>query len=186
MRSKLQTLADAPSAIEARLSVGAWYAEGNSADVAAEVLSRPERFDDLFECLLSSAVGVAKRAAQALEIVSRQRPDLFQEYKEVLFHELERQHWFVQYRLCLILPRLRLNAYDIERAAELFQTLLEGSQNALCVNALDGLTELALLDPTRKEETLWLIEAKMRHGTPAMKARGRRLLARLRAATRAA
>ena len=85
----------------------------------------------------------------------------------------------MRYRLCLILPRLRLNSGDIERAAEIFQVLLDSLQNALSVSALEGLAELALLDSSRREEFIWLIERKARAGAPAMKARGRRLLARL-------
>jgi len=168
------------NSIEQRLGGGPWYAEGLADEVAAAVLQSPKRFDELFECLLSPDKGVSKRASQALLIVSQRRPDLFQPYKEVLFSELiEQDKWYVRYRLCLILPRLRLNPDDIARAAEIFQDLLDGSQNALSVSALEGLAELALLEPSRREEFIWLIERKARAGTPAMKARGRRLLARL-------
>jgi len=173
MRPKQQS-----NSIEQQLSVGPWYAEGLADEVASAVLRSPKRFDELFECLLSPDKGVSKRASQALLIVSQRRPDLFQPYKETLFSELiEQERWYVRYRLCLILPRLRLNSGDIERAAEIFQVLLDSSQNALSVSALEGLAELALLDSSRREEFIWLIERKARVGTPAIKARGRRLLA---------
>src|SRR5574341_2356499 len=111
-----------PDSIEQRLCVGPWYAEGLADEVAATVLRRPERFDELFECLLSPDKGVSKRASQALLIVSQRRPDLFQPYKEALFNELiEQDKWYVRYRLCLILPRLRLNSGDVARAAEIFE-----------------------------------------------------------------
>jgi hypothetical protein len=166
--------------IKGRLSVGPWYAEGLATEVAEIVLRQPERFDELFECSLSSDKGVSKRASYALTLVCAERPDLFQPYKEVLFSELaEQDKWFVRYRLCQILPQLKLNSSDIARAVELFQGLVEDSRIALSVNALQGLAELALLDPSLKEETVWLIEQKMRSGTPGMRARGRKLLARL-------
>jgi hypothetical protein len=105
---------------------------------------------------------------------------LFQPYKEILFEELSGQDkWFVCYRLCQILPRLKLNSSDIARAAELFQGLLEDPRIALSVSALQGLAELALLDASLKEEVVWLIEQKMRGGTPAIRARGRMMLERL-------
>jgi hypothetical protein len=58
--------------------------------------------------------------------------------------------------------------------------MLEEPRVALNAAALQGLGELALLDPDRKEETVWLIEAKMRNGSPAIRACGRNLLRRLR------
>src|SRR5215470_17562479 len=114
-----------PNLIKQQLCIGPWYAEGQADQVAATVLRHPERFDELFECLLSPDKGVSKRASQALLIVSQQRPDLFQPYKDALFNELlEQDKWYVSYRLCLILPRLRLNSGDIARAAEIFEALM--------------------------------------------------------------
>jgi hypothetical protein len=177
MRQLQRTQSDS---IKERLSVGPWHAEGFAGEVAQSVLRQPERFDELFECLLNPDKGISKRASYALALVCEQRPDLFQPYKEVLFSELEEQDkWFVRYRLCQILPQLKLNSFDIARAAELFQSLLEDRHIALNVNALQGLAELALLDPSLKEEVIWLIEQKMRSGTPGVRARGRRLLKRL-------
>lgn len=182
MRQTLHTQSDS---IKRRLAVGPWHAEGFASEVAATVLRQPERFDDLFECLLSPDKGISKRAAYALTLVCEQRPDLFQPYKEVLFSELaEQDKWFVRYRLCQILPQLKLNSFDIARAAELFQGLLEDAHIALSVNALQGLAELALLDPGLKEEVVWLVEQKIRGGAPALKARGRMLLQRLHANAR--
>lgn len=175
-----QTQRAQSDSIKGRLSVGPWYAEGFAAEVAEIVLRQPERFDELFECLLSPDNGVSKRASYALTLVCAERPELFQPYKEVVFSELaEQDKWFVRYRLCQILPRLKLNSSDIARAIELFQGLLEDPRIALNVNALEGLAELALLDPSLKEETVWLIEQKMRSGTRAMRARGHKLLKRL-------
>ena len=177
MRQTQRTQSDS---IKGRLSVGPWHAEGFAGEVAEIVLRQPGRFDELFECLLSSDKGISKRASYALTLVCEQRPDLFQPYKEVLFDELVRQDkWFVRYRLCQILPQLKLNSSDITRAAELFQILTEDPRIALSVSGLQGLAELALLDPSLKDEVVWLIEQKMRSGTPGLRARGRRLLKRL-------
>lgn len=175
-----QTQRAQSDSIKGRLAVGPWYAEGLASEVAETVLRQPERFDELFECLLNPDKGISKRASYALTLVCEQRPDLFQPYKEVLFNELaEQDKWFVRYRLCQILPQLKLNSFDRARAAELFQMLLEDPRIALCVSAIQGLAELALLDPSMQEETVWLIEQKMRSGMPAIRARGRMLLNRL-------
>src|SRR5262245_15580104 len=177
MRQAQRTQSDS---IRGRLSVGPWHAEGFAVEVAETVLREPEQFDELFECLLSPDKGISKRASYSLMLVCEQRPDLLQPYKEVLFDELAGQDkWFVRYRLCQILPQLKLNSFDIARAAELFQVLLEDPRIALSVSALQGLAELALLDTSLREEVVWLIEQKMRSGTPAIRARGRMMLNRL-------
>jgi hypothetical protein len=174
-----------PERFERKLAVGPWYAEGHTVEVAETVLERPRRFAELFECLMSSDKGIRKRASHALTLVSEQRPDLFEPYKEILFNELEEQDmWFVRYRLCKILPRLKLTAPDIQRAAGIFYGLLKHPQNVLNVSALYGLGELALLDPNIKEDIVWLIEQKAQHGTPAMSAAGRKMLKRLRRSER--
>lgn len=166
--------------IKGRLAEGPWHSEGFAREVAERVLSQPKRFDELFECLLSPDKGISKRASHALMLVSEHRPDLFQPYKEVLFDELAgNDKWFVRYRLCRILPRLKLTSMDIVRAAEVFQTLLEAPGIALSTNALQALGELALLDPSRKEDIVWLIEKKVWSGAPAIRARGRLVLQRL-------
>jgi hypothetical protein len=175
-----QTLRTQSGSIKERLAIGPWHAEGFANEVTATVLHQPEHFDELFECLLSPDKGISKRASYALTLVCEQRPELFQPYKEVLFDELAGQDkWFVRYRLCQILPQLKLNSFDIARAAELFQSLLEDPRIALSVSALQGLAELALLDAGLKEEVVWLIEQKMRSGPPAIRARGRMMLNRL-------
>jgi hypothetical protein len=166
--------------IQQRLAVGPWFAEGQALEVAETVLRQPRQVEALVECLLSPDKGISKRASHALTFISERRPDLLQPYKEIFFNQLEEQElWFIRYRLCKIVPRLKLTAFDIRRAAEIFHLLLEHPQNVLNVSALEGLGELALLDPAMKEDTIWLIEQKMRTGTPAMAACGRKMLKRL-------
>src|SRR5262245_16851104 len=95
--------------IKELLAVGPWYAEGHAIEVAEAVLSKSERFDDLFECLLDPDKGISKRASFALMLVSEQRPQWFQPYKDLIIEEAAGQEkWFVRYRLCRILPRLKL------------------------------------------------------------------------------
>ncbi len=172
--------------IAEQLTEGVWYAEGAAFDVAAAVLRKPALFDELFECLLSKDRGTCKRAAMALEAVSEKRPELFELYADILLTELENHWWWhVQFRLCPIVPRIKLTRHEFKRAITLFQSLAEHPQNALAVNALGALSELVARannegDDELREETLWLVEHKSRTGTKAMKARCRQVLPLLR------
>ena len=167
--------------IAALLAEGVWYAEGAAYDVAAAVTRHPDLFDELFECLLSEDVGISKRAAMALEAVSVKLPELFAPYVDILLTELESDRfWHLRFRLCLIVPHIKLNPHEFKRAVSLFQQLAEHPQNALAVNAIDALSQLALRDDELREETLWLVEHKLRTGTKAMKIRCQVMLPLLR------
>lgn len=171
------------------LAEGVWYAEGHTHAVAEAVLGDQELFDELVECLLSPDNGTCKRAAMALELVSERQPEWLTPYKEILLDELDQQlRWYVLYRLCTIVPRLRLNAAERERARTRLRELEESPRNVLSLNALTGLVRLALPphnpDPELREEMAWLVEHRMRTGSKAMQARGRHLLPLLHAAKR--
>jgi HEAT repeat protein len=153
---------------------------GEAALIAARVLQQPELLDDLLECLLGDEAGQRARAASALLALARKRPELLQPHKELLFTTLiDLEQWSVRYRLCQIVPRLRLNEAEIARAFALLQTFLDDRSGALRSFALQGLGELAFLEPELKEEAIWIIEQRLRNGTPAMRVRGRRLLEKL-------
>ena len=172
-RVKIQT-----KPLSEQLAAGVWYAEGATYETAAAVLRNPDLFDELFECLLSEDRGTARRAAMALEAVSEKRADLFELYADIVLTELEiRSWWHVRFRLCSIVPRIRLNRHEFKRAVTLFQSLAEHPQNALAVNALGALSVLAARGADElREETLWLVEQKLRTGSKAMQARCRMML----------
>jgi hypothetical protein len=174
-----------PMNIAAQLAEGVWYAEGAAFDVAAAVLRKPDLFDELFECLLSEDRGTSKRAALALEAVSDKRPELFELYADIVLTELENHAWWhIRFRLCSIVPRIKLSRREFNRAVTLFQSLADHPQNALAVNAIGALSELVARtdNDELREETLWLVEHKSRTGTKAMQARCRQMLPLLRKA----
>jgi hypothetical protein len=174
-----------PMNIAKQLAEGVWYAEGAALDVAAAVIKHPDLFDELFECLLSEDRGTCKRAVVALDRISEKRPELFELYADLLLTELENHSWWhLRFWLCPIVPRIKLSRHETSRAIALFQSLVEHPQNALAVNALGALCELVARsnDDELREETLWLVEHKLRTGTKAMQSRCRQMLKLLREA----
>ena len=122
------------------------------------------------------------RAADAVEKISRKHPQLLQPHKAALLGELPpglRQE--VYWHIPLLLPRLPLTDAERERAwAQIVGILHSGSRSRiLVVNCLQGLADLSLQSGWRREEAAALIRAEMAEGSPAVQARGRKLLARM-------
>ncbi len=62
------------------------------------------------------------------------------------------------------------------RAAELMRRLAEDPQNVVRCTAIEGFAHLALAEPSLREEARSMLEDARHNGTPAMRARARRML----------
>ena len=120
---------------------------------------------------------VRMRAADAAEKISVQRPDLLAPFKaELLGLLVEAEQQELRWHLALMIPRLALTKKERQRAAEGLQRYLEDRSSIVKTFALQGLTELAAFDRNLLPEVREILEAAERAGTPAMRARARKLL----------
>jgi vesicle coat complex subunit len=141
------------------------------------ILSQPHRFPELFACLRDSDALVRMRAADALEKMSRQRPDMFEDYKTELLDLLaEAKQQELRWHLALIVPRLPLKNSEQKRAVACLHQYLNDSSSIVKTCALQGLSDLARVDPRLRRSVRKLLEACARTGTAAMRARARKLL----------
>lgn len=159
---------------------------GRVTEVVALVKDDPTAFDALFAAMFSPEPLVQLRAADAVEKISRMHPHLLQPHKAVLLGELPpglRQE--VYWHIPLLLPRLSLTDDERERAwDQIVDILHSGSRSRiLVVNCLQGLTDLSLQMGWRREEAAAAVREQMENDSPAVQARGRKLLARLADAT---
>lgn len=86
---------------------------GRADEVAAAVLQSPGRFPQLMTGLWSTNSLVRMRAADAMEKISREKPELLCPYKKELLgliHEAKDKE--VRWHLALMAPRLALNARE--------------------------------------------------------------------------
>ena len=151
---------------------------GNSNQVAALVVARPEQFRSLIECLWNADPVVRIRAADAAEKATRQNQSLLQPYKRELLGLLaEKTEKEMRWHLAAIIPRLQLTVPERQRAVAALQGYMADSSSIVKTFAMQGLAELASGDPAITEQ----IRILTRTGTPAMRARGRKLLAKLEA-----
>jgi hypothetical protein len=148
---------------------------GRANDVVALVLREKQRFPGLIGLLWSEDPVLRMRAADAAEKISLQEPGLLQPFKSELLGlpvEAEQKE--------LMIPRLLLTRKERQRAAEALRRYLGDASSIVKTFALAGLAELAQSDPRLRSATGGILEAAARAGTPAMRARARKLLKTLK------
>lgn len=153
---------------------------GRSDQVAAMVAEAPELFPELIAGLWSEDALVRMRAADAAEKVTRKKRELLQPYKkELLGLMAETEQQELRWHLAAMVPRLLLNTKQRNLVTTLLVGYLEDRSSIVKTFALQGLADLAQDDPSIRPGVIEILREATRTGTPAMKARNRKLLVRL-------
>jgi hypothetical protein len=148
---------------------------GRADEVARVVLREPRRFRELMKCLWNEKAVVRMRAADAAEKITARKPRLLDRYKvELLGLLAEAEQIELRWHLALMVPRLPLTAPERQRAAALL-FYLEDRSSMVKTFALQGLTDLLGNNLARRSKVKQLLEEAAPSGTPAMKARARKL-----------
>jgi len=153
---------------------------GRSNQVAAIVSKDPELFPKLIAGLWSADSLVRMRAADATEKVTRKNRELLLPYKKKLLGlmtgTIEQE---LRWHLAVMVPRLLLNTKERQVAISSLESYLEDRSSIVKTFALQGLAELAQDDPSIRPRVIEILREAIRNGTPAMKARSRKLLLHL-------
>lgn len=168
------------------LAFGDRRTTGKSAQVTDAVLRDPKLFDLVFDAMWQSEdAGVRMRASNVCETVTRTRPDLLQaRKKDLLKYVAHVNQQEVRWHYCQMLPRVKLARGERRRAFEQLKTFLGDKSGIVKTFAMQAMYDLAMHDGTLFEETRAVIDAVLETGTPAMKARARKLAPKLRKGTR--
>jgi hypothetical protein len=162
------------------LSGGDRRSVGRADAVVTIVLGQPGLFRALIKGMWDEDAVVRMRAADAVEKVSLQKPKLLQPFKAELLGLLaEAKEQELRWHLAQMVPRLSLTRNERAQVASQLRTYLEDHSSIVKTFAMQALADLAADDKQLLEETIELIRQLARTGTPAMRARGRKLLARL-------
>jgi hypothetical protein len=163
-----------------KLSGGDRRSIGRSNEIVEEILNRPSLFRYLFEGMEGEDPIVRMRAADTAEKVTVRRPDLLQPYKRKLLAiagNSEQQE--VRWHAALMIPRLQLSARERAVAVDILFDYLQDRSSMVKTFAMQGLDTLASTDPQLRAKILPLLHEPTEVGTPAMRARGRKLLQHL-------
>jgi hypothetical protein len=152
---------------------------GRSDEVAALVARKPRLYSELMEGMRSEDPMVRMRAADAAEKVTRTDASLLQAYKKELLSLLaEATEQELRWHLATMIPRLRLRAAERMLAAKVLRSYLEDRSSIVRTFALQALADLAQDDLEMRAGVIEVLREACRNGTPAMKARSRKLLGR--------
>jgi hypothetical protein len=153
---------------------------GRADQVAAIVDDNPRLFPKLIAGLWSSDPLVRMRAADAAEKVTRTRPKLLHPYKkELLGLMAESQEQEMRWHLAVMVPRIILNAKERQAVISSLNSYLEDHSSIVKTFALQGLADLARDEPSLRSKLIDILREATPSGTAAMKARSRKLLAKL-------
>lgn len=150
---------------------------GEANQAAQAVAESPELMTVLFQGLASIDPVLRMRCADAIEKASRPCPALLLPFKEALlqhFSRLEQQE--VRWHVAPMLVRLPL---DEAEQAQVMRRLLDYTNDRSSIvktMAMQALADLALAHPKWRADIRRHLEELTQIGSPAMKARGRKLL----------
>jgi hypothetical protein len=150
---------------------------GRSNEVAAEVLAQPALLPELFVGLSNDDPVIRMRAADAIEKITAQRPELLQPFKRKLLAiagSSDQQE--IRWHAALMLPRLALSRKERVVALDILFDYLRDKSSIVKTFAMQAIWDLASADPKLKAQIIPLIEELTLIGTAAMRARGRKLL----------
>ncbi|HWE85244.1 MAG TPA: hypothetical protein VG267_09895 [Terracidiphilus sp.] len=168
--------------LRAELAVGRHALHpGRAQEVAEWIGELPRRIPSLIELIWDDDPGVACRAADVLERVSRWASPAtlraIMAFKEPLIGLLaEAALPKVRWNLALTVPRLKLTVAECRRVAAAMNGYLDDTSSIVKTAALHAMADLTLQDPASREDVVDLLRMAERTGTPAMRARSRILL----------
>ena len=166
------------SELAARLRGGKSTSTGEALAVAREVLARPELFAALFGLLEHEDSLVRMRAAYALSKASAQRPDLLRPYKDRFIDRLADPASSHLCRACLLqaLRALELTQNDVDLLKDMLFDFMHSESSIVKTFSLNLLVDFAEEDAGLRPEVMPLLWAALERGTPAMRARARKLM----------
>jgi hypothetical protein len=154
---------------------------GTSNEVVTEVLARPALFRLVFEGLEKGDAVMQMRSADVVEKITRGLPELLQRYKKRILGTIaENTQPEVRWHVASMIPRLELTARERGVAVDILFGYLRERSSIVKTFAMQGLAELAMKHASLRAQVLPLLEELTEAGTPAMRARGRKLLKQLR------
>jgi hypothetical protein len=153
---------------------------GRSEEVVGDVLADPSQFRVVFDAMLVPDPVVRVRAADAVQKITRRRPDLLQGLENrVLFDLAATGQPEVRWHVAQLAARLALTPPQRARAITMLRGLIDDDSRIVRTCAMRALADLAEHDEQMRRWVRPLLAELTRTGTPAMRSRGRKLLARL-------
>jgi hypothetical protein len=153
---------------------------GRSNEVVSDVLNNPALFEVVFRGMLGDDPVVRMRCADAMEKVTATHPECPQPYKQKLIEQAARiNQQEVRWHVAQMIPRLELSQAERAIAVEILTSYVNDKSKIVKTFAMQALADLAEEDADLRAQVSKLIERLVQTGSPAMRSRGQKLLAKL-------
>jgi len=165
-------------AILQKLTGGDRRSIGKANEVVAEVLARPALFRKVLSGMLAEDPLVRMRAADAVEKITASHPEYLIPNRKMLIGPVARiDQKEVRWHVAQLLPRVAWNIAERKEVLSLLEDYLQDDSSIVKTFAMQALADLARNSPELRSSVLRRLKQLTAAGTPAMKARGRMLLA---------
>jgi hypothetical protein len=152
---------------------------GASLEVAADVLANPLLFPDLFSGMTSKDPLLRMRTADAVEKVTVHNPRLLQPLKKKLLGSvalIDQQE--IRWHAAQLFSRVEWTKSERARIVRILQDYLVDKSSIVRTFAMQALADIAEKDRKLRPAILKRLRQLTESGTPAMRARGKKLLRR--------
>jgi hypothetical protein len=153
---------------------------GKSNVVVGRIVRDPARFAEIIDGLTDDDPLVRMRCADVAEKVSLLHPDWLQPHKHRLLElaamSVEKE---VRWHLAQMLPRLKVDRAELCRIEEIMFGYVNDGSRIVKTFAMQALADLVVSDPDLRKKVLPLLQRLVRSGSPAVRARARRLISSL-------
>ncbi|MDH3537725.1 MAG: hypothetical protein OER87_18430 [Gammaproteobacteria bacterium] len=164
--------------IEQLLSAGDLRTIGKSEDIVKSVKSDPKLLSDVVNAILVENPGVRMRASDAIEKITRDNPEWLMPYKRKILTKIACiNQKEVRWHMAQILPRLGLTKKEREKVFKIMQSYLHDESSIVRTFAMQALTDIAIQDHSYAGKVRNQLDRLIEGGSPAMKSRGKKLLA---------
>jgi hypothetical protein len=157
---------------------------GRSEEVVSDVLKNPLLSKDLVAGLSATDAIVRMRASDAMEKISLVHPEYLGSYKGFLIQQAAiSDQKEVRWHLAQVLPRLSLSQKEKQQVVDTLLSYFSDRSSIVKTFAMQAFADIARQSPNLRPSILVHLRELTASGTPAMKARGRKLLAEMEGLT---
>ena len=157
---------------------------GRSNEVVKEVFANPNLFGDLFEGMLSAAPIIRMRAADAVEKITSKHPELLQPYKSKIIQQVSKiEQQEVRWHVAQLFSRLLLTQRERCVVVGILYNFLKDKSKIVRTFSMQALADIAEKDVELRAPIIEKLVELTKTGSPAMKSRGKKVLAKLKRST---
>lgn len=153
---------------------------GKSNEVVAKVLAKPELFGIVFDGMMHDDPVLRMRCADVVEKITVSHPEYLRPYKRKLLQQVAKiEQQEVRWHVAQLFSRLKLAPEERRAVVEILHNYLNDKSRIVKTFSMQALADIAEQDAGLRAPIIKQLQELTRTGSPAMQARGKKLLAKL-------